>query len=384
MSSTQHFYSKTSLMIFPASLFANIPTENILVFSVILFAVVVSLKKNTNKTQTLSLDHTQELKWFAILAVICIHISLSLVNDWQYLYPLWTFAGVWVDIFLFLSWYGLTKSMIKNPLSPLPFYRKRLMRVFVPFWAILFILLIGDWIFLGKNYDFRTIVESFFVYFPTADIWRDINSPFWYLSLLLFFYILFPIFWQKKSPWITGIVLSVIGYVFVICNPLHMETNWLHALHILAFPLWVLAASDTSWQNNLGQLFINFRKKYSTSILSIWLYSILGLLGYVLWKINTENVSFLAEWFSEQLKSLTLAGIIISFFIFKPFTSRFLAMLWLFSYEIYLIHWPLISRYDPFFAFLPTGVATLLWIPLLVFLWWGLSTFFKKLFTLKS
>lgn len=373
------------------SFFDNIEYATYFVFFVLLFFSLISLKKSTSHTEILSPEHSAELKWFSILAIITIHVSLSLVNDWHYLYPLWTLSGVGVDIFLFLSWYGLTKSMLAKPLSSRAFYKKRLLRVIVPFWIILTFLLLADWLFLGRIYDFRTIIESFLVYFPTADIERDINSPFWYLSLLIFFYLLFPLLFRKKSTGITALWLLTFGMIFIIWNPANMQTNWLHALHVVAFPLGVFLAGEAKYQKKWNYLLHFLREKDITKMGSLFLFGILTFIGYLIWKINASEIVksvpgiwqfHQAEWLIEQLKSIILVLLFIIFFTFKPLISQFLSILGLFSYEIYLIHWPLISRYDIFFTSLPLWIATILWIFLLIILAWCINTGIKKLFSL--
>ena len=41
---------------------------------------------------------------------------------------------------------------------------------------------------------------------------------------------------------------------------------------------------------------------------------------------------------------------------------KFLAIYGVYSYEVYLIHWPLIGRYDFFFDYLPSWAAVICWL----------------------
>src|SRR5690348_6614939 len=63
----------------------------------------------------LTITATQELKGVAILAVVFGHIGYFLVDDNRFLFPLSVGAGVGVNIFLFLSGYGLTLGLLKKP-----------------------------------------------------------------------------------------------------------------------------------------------------------------------------------------------------------------------------------------------------------------------------
>ena len=60
---------------------------------------------------------TSELKGVAILAVVFSHVGYFLAADHRFLFPLSVFAGAGVDIFLFLSGFGLAVSAIKKSLS---------------------------------------------------------------------------------------------------------------------------------------------------------------------------------------------------------------------------------------------------------------------------
>lgn len=59
-------------------------------------------------------------------------------------------------------------------------------------------MFIADFIFLDKNYGFMYMIKSALGFFPTADGFADVNSPFWYITWMMMFYILFPLFLLKK------------------------------------------------------------------------------------------------------------------------------------------------------------------------------------------
>jgi hypothetical protein len=125
---------------------------------------------------------TQQLKGLAILTIVFAHIAYMLVSDNRFLYPLSIAAGVGVDLFLFLSGFGLTLGMLRAPLAPLPFYRRRLLRLFIPFWIVLVLLLLADRVLLGRSYAPGYMLQSLLGWFPRASAWEDVNSPFWYIS----------------------------------------------------------------------------------------------------------------------------------------------------------------------------------------------------------
>ncbi|MFY9082632.1 acyltransferase, partial [Aliarcobacter butzleri] len=57
---------------------------------------------------------------------------------------------------------------------------------------------------------------------------------------------------------------------------------------------------------------------------------------------------------------IMMAFIVI--FVLKKVDNKFLAIYGVYSYEVYLIHWPLIGRYDFFFDYLPSWAAVICWL----------------------
>ena len=101
------------------------PFLQTIIFAVPLFlAIFLTVRKDKNPNE-LSIDHTNELKGIAIMMVIFSHIGYFLDSKDAFLYPLSVAGGVGVNIFLFLSGYGLTISSLKSSLSVFGFYYKR-------------------------------------------------------------------------------------------------------------------------------------------------------------------------------------------------------------------------------------------------------------------
>ena len=65
------------------------------------------------KPYTLSIQVTEELKAWSALVVIFSHVSYFLLNDSSFLYPFSNYGGVAVNLFFFLSAYGLALSYTK-------------------------------------------------------------------------------------------------------------------------------------------------------------------------------------------------------------------------------------------------------------------------------
>jgi len=94
----------------------NVSTSSLVVISTLIVAVLLTLRK-TQYTELFPVGITEELKGVGILSVVFAHISYMLVSDNHFLYPLSIAGGVGVDLFLLMSGYGLTVSMLKKKLS---------------------------------------------------------------------------------------------------------------------------------------------------------------------------------------------------------------------------------------------------------------------------
>ncbi len=66
-----------------------------------------------------------ELKGLGILTVVFAHFAYMKVTNAEFLFPLSIIAGVGVDLFLFMSGFGLTVGMLKRPMKAVDFYKKK-------------------------------------------------------------------------------------------------------------------------------------------------------------------------------------------------------------------------------------------------------------------
>lgn len=338
----------------------NYQTQNIIFFGLLILAIFLTLRKRKDRG-VMSIDSTTELKGLAILAVILAHVGFCLVTDYHFLMPLSAWAGVGVDLFLFLSAFGLTLSALKRSLSIPQFYWKRLSRVIMPIWIILVILLILDKVFLGILYPLKLTIQNFFGWFPEADIFNNINSPLWFITPLIFYYIIFPIIFIKKIPEISAILIYVICiYVLKVDFSVSDRVKELWTLHYLAFPLGIIFASAVVRLKKYSTQIITLRSRIRPVYLEVSRYLLL-VVSVVFWWYLLKNING-NTLLQSQLISLASLLVTVLFFIMKPVQSQFLVWLGVYSFEIYMLHWPLLYRYDVFFKFLPASIALIIYL----------------------
>lgn len=369
----------------------NYQTQNLIFFILLSLAVILTFRAKKDKT-IMSVETTTELKGLAIMVIVLAHIAFGLVSDNRFLQPLSYLAGPGVDLFFFLSGFGLTCSALRKKLPVLKFYLKRLSKVIIPVWIFLVIILILDKLFLNISYPLPEIVKSFLGYFPRADLYKDINSPLWFITPLIFYYLLFPLLFNKKYPEFSAILLFLIGYFLikynVVSDYLHVQLDGgvigLWTLHYMAFPLGILFASILNRLQTQPSL-IKLTKKISNiqyfNIINSLILVLLILAWYFVFTHSPDNN---ASKLTLQLYSILLMFLITIIFILKPLANKFFFWFGIFSFEIYLLHWPLMYHYDFIFKFLPAGLATFLYLIFFILLGLGINKIKQKILNKKT
>ena len=365
----------------PITLTDDIYQTNLIVIA-LLIAVVLFTFRRAKHTDLFPVSVTQELKGLGILTVVFAHFAYMLVTNADFLFPLSIIAGVGVDLFLFMSGYGLTVGMLKKPLPALEFYKRRVIKIFIPFWVAIIIIFAADAIFLDKNYGISYMIQSLLGWFPTANGSEDVNSPFWYITWMMMFYALFPLVFSSKRPWLSAIILAVIATLIGVYNPLEMGDNWLHRLHTVAFSLGIIFAwllfETKDKENKLVKTLKHFRNEAKVMPLVV-IAVMLAVVVYMSLHTTSSHWPTLTAilgkgFFVDQLTSIIIMFAFIVIFSLKKFDNKFLAIYGLYSFEVYLIHWPLIGRYDIFFNnILPDWAAVVAWIISFILISWVLQ-----------
>ena len=364
----------------PITFTDDIYQSNLIVIA-ILIAVVLFTFKRAKHTDLFPISVTQELKGLGILTVVFAHFAYMLVTNADFLFPLSIIAGVGVDLFLFMSGYGLTVGMLKKPLPIFEFYKRRVIKIFIPFWVALILIFAANAIFLDIHYTVPYMIQSLLGWFPTAEGFDDVNSPFWYITWMMMFYVLFPLVFSTKRPWLSAIILAVIATLIGVYNPLNMGDNWLHRLHTVAFSLGIVFAWVLFETKDKENKFVAHLKEFRNKA-KIMPYVIIALmLGVVVYMSlhTTANhwptlTAILGKgYFVDQLTSIILMFAFIVIFSLKKFDNKFLSIYGLYSFEVYLIHWPLIGRYDIFFDYLPSWAAVIAWLVTFIVVSWLLQ-----------
>jgi peptidoglycan/LPS O-acetylase OafA/YrhL len=345
------------------SIFLNQTTLVLLAFVILVFATL----RRQSGSELFSVRDTNTLKALAIIVVIASHVRYVLVNDTHFLRPYSDFAGIAVDLFLLLSGYGLTYSWLKKPTTIGSFYKKRLLKIFLPLWLTLIIFVVLDYFIHHISYSPTTLASYAIGLVTSADIVHDFNSSLWFLAPLLAYYLLFPWIFKYSPKLLAPVVLAFAGWLVVRVDwNIHHRALELYRLHWLAFPIGCVGAIALT--NHRVQTW--FRSLMGNTPLRMAALAVMSIGLYIGYQFSFDIASLI----QQQLVSITLAigfGLAVCLI---PFTSRGLEFIGVYSYEIYLVHWPLLYRYDPLYDALPLGLATIISVAVIV----GLSILLQR------
>ena len=198
---------------------------------------------------------------------------------------------------------------------------------------------------------------------------------------MMMFYILFPLVFSTKRPWLSAIILSVIATLIGVYNPLEMGDNWLHRLHTVAFSLGIIFAwllfETKDKENKLVKVLKHFRNE-SKFMPYVVIALMLAVVVYMSLHTTANHWPTLTAilgkgYFVDQFTSIIIMFAFIIIFSLKRFDNKFLSIYGLYSFEVYLIHWPLMGRYDVFFDILPAWVAVVAWMVTFILVSWLLQ-----------
>lgn len=342
------------------------PVQSTVIF-IGIFIISLFLYSRKRTEEGFSYHLTQELKGVAILVVIFSHVGYFLVSDHRFLFPLSIMAGVGVNLFLFLSGYGLTISALSKPFSVINFYKHHLSKLYVPFWLSLILFFALDLLITKGSYGMWYIAQSFSGFFPRADLILDVNSPLWYFTLIIFYYLVFPLVFSKERPWFSALILYVLGRGLIFWNSSTFEqVISLYRVHMFAFPMgvflgWLAFGYKDHWNH-----FINYFKHWG------WTIVLFFLVAFTAYYSHVGDL----PWKEESTSLWTVLLLVLLFLQFKV-ENRLLYWFGVYSYEIYLLHWPILSRFDFLFPYLPAWFATAAYLCIFLVLGWGLERFSK-------
>lgn len=183
---------------------------------------------------------TNILKGFGILTVIFSHAgdasggifyNIPIIQNQKILYY---FLTIGMNVFFFLSGYGLYKSFDKHGFKD--YWYKKILKIMIPYWFIQIILFIYQVGLRKKSIEINSIILSIIGIAPN----NVFDGTMWYISNLIFWYIVFYLCFKFiKNKIISVIIQLAIASVIIMVG----SDIWKYGYQYqLAFPTGTLFA----------------------------------------------------------------------------------------------------------------------------------------------
>lgn len=287
---------------------------------VILFLALIlwKIKKVNNEggtSETLSVDSTLPLRGICAIEIMIGHLGLELRNV-LILFPFRKAGILIVGIFLFLSGYGLLYSFQKKQNYLENFLIKRVVKLMLPVCFVQGIYLL--FLVLENKLDTNYILL--------------IKSVNWYVWEILAFYVLFYVVFKYVEVNNAIILMTSLSLVFiVICYVFHVSNPWYGST--LCFSLGLIVAR----QKERVLIWCNkdiFKKVCYFSIILVGCF-------FLFFKLSENNI--IGVLIARNIASLSFVLVVILILQRYKFGNSLSMFLGKISYEIYLIHIPMIS-----------------------------------------
>lgn len=245
-----------------------------------------------------------------------------------------------VDIFLFLSGFGLYFSLSKKGTSLSQYYKKRFCRILPEFWLFLVVTYI-----ISMDFDIHSF-WNLICQATTIGYWIPfVPYTLWYISCILFFYTIFPIYFKlfQKYGFKIPLIIEIAGFILIAIYAIVMVFYFNNVnrggnliLTIARIPIFFIGAIWGYWVKNTVDIKITRRKIIFT--LLIFSGSII-LLEYFLHCCSTYLWTC-SLYFLPFIIIAPILSIIIAIIMDKIplFISSLFAKIGSISLELYIVH----------------------------------------------
>jgi peptidoglycan/LPS O-acetylase OafA/YrhL len=274
-----------------------------------------------------------------------------------------------VGVFIVLSGWALMQSTAggagADTVSWGRWYQKRFLRLYPMYWVAHLVYLLSPFVARFESVDHRIVLSLLGLRFVDISMnFYYLNAAWWYFSMLIQFYLLFPLlFWtaRKMGSWNFLLVACAIGfftrYLMLVVYP--QDGLWIQGgFAICRLPEFALGMAFGMWHSQSPHRVERFLLGGAGLIAGLLLYPAALQLYH---NIYTYIFVDFATAACCLLVVVGIAGIISRF----SWPARVLGLVGAFSYGIYLIHHPYVIwlglriREQPIWMFLFIAAVTL-------------------------
>ena len=318
--------------------------------------------------------YRSQIMGFAILWIMVFHFY-KIINP-NYLNFIISIGYGGVDIFLLMSGLGLYYSWQKND-NIKSFYKKRVFRLLPAFWIVVFCHDI-----ITNSVSIATLSKL-----STLGLWLPIPSTYWYISAMVAFYTLFPLYMKyytihkEKCLFVVFIIGFILTSIYTLFN--HSDTHRFDVVFFLSrIPIFFLGIT-------FGRLSFEKKELNSNTIGIISLLSIIAILVLLITQ-SLFTYTFLQNTALNNYPFIILApaiSLVLSYvLIHSPkCINTALSFLGMISLELYLVHLQFTGTLKHFFidtSFIGCLLRLLVYLLLSVISSWILHAIVKKVLSL--
>lgn len=272
-----------------------------------------------------------ELMGIATIAVVVFHF-FEMVGKHihevrpiiQHLYGIGKFGYMGVEVFLLVSGIGCYYSL-NHKFDIKSFYIKRFMKILIPY------LIIGGLFYVIRDIFLLQDIKKCFLDFVGVNLVLKNERTFWYVFLILFVYLIYPILFTLFSSENRTIRNSSFLFLelFFILTTIYMYTYQKHVFDMLQLfytriPIFIFGAYIAKD--------VQENKKVNYLFLTITLVSVLFI------SKNFDNQMILRFKNSIEAIGLCFVCIFIMDIFHSDYVSQVFSIIGKYSYEVYLLH----------------------------------------------
>lgn len=337
---------------------------NVLILACILLISLLWIRRQS--TSFLDREQTDQLRGGSILLVMMTHL-------WQHVSAVQAspcLSGYGVSMFLLISGFALTSTLDKPSFTWSRFLFRRLRRMMVPYWILTGVWLFADYVLLHRTYTLHDITYTLAgINMHTIS---DIDYVRWYITWIIMWYFAFALTNRFFSSYGSFLCLFGLGILLLIFRFRGALPPISHPVNMLTFPLGMLLAT---YRKNVS----HWLSGHGNRLLIVFGGASLLLLGSGLILLAAGSASSskaVSTTFSgtAQLAWCVVFAMAVALLGRYGYVSKFLSSWGKVSYGAFLIHGPLLIKYNPIIGLFP-GNALVVSFPLLLALVWVLAYF---------
>ena len=303
------------------------------IFILLLISLFVYLIPRTD-VDYLSNKSTKSLKGLLALLIIFHHISQKITTGENF--SNFEYMGRYiVALFFFLSGYGLYFQFSNNVTYMENFLRKRLVRIFIPFFVFIVIYVIYR-ATLGE-----VVNVDFFISF-----WKDHSNIIyngWFINSIIVLYVIFYISFKRKDSKIAVFKLVFLTLVYIFWKAYQDHGDWEY-VSTMAFLLGVF------WMKYRVSIDKFIEKKYFIFLISF------SILMYVFrhYEDIMKDIGITNRYVYYGIVGNLCTMVFVVYFLLLTnklnFSNKYLDFLGDISFEIYMIHGLVMHYLGKFFV----------------------------------